>query len=261
MQPDVEADVRRRARPALRPTAAGASPPARPLKRSPDAPKPRAQLALLTFTVPVTIGAVAGPCSASSASTSDRMPSGYRRFMSCAGGGHVELAQLIRRTGRCGRRSGPAPPPSRAVMPSRRRPPASKVAMPLTSSSACGNESWRMRPFGQQRVAGDHRRRGRAGDARGDFGAAGAANVGEESLQHREVRRAVRLQRQRLIDAGSPSRSGRARCRRRPSSARRPAAPGARRSTESATGCAAGSRAARRFTSSMLVSMRSASGL
>ena len=32
-------------------------------------------------------------------------------------------------------------------MPSRRRPPASKVAMPLTSSSACGNDSCRMRPL------------------------------------------------------------------------------------------------------------------
>ena len=60
----------------------GASPPVSPLKRPLEAPKPRAQLALFTFTVPVTIGDEAGPCSASSASTVDRIPSGYRRIMS-----------------------------------------------------------------------------------------------------------------------------------------------------------------------------------
>ena len=43
---------------------------------------PRVQLALFTLTVPVTIGAVAGPCSARFASTTERMPSGYRRLMS-----------------------------------------------------------------------------------------------------------------------------------------------------------------------------------
>ena len=52
------------ARPALRSPECAASPPVRPLKRPPDAPKPRVQVALLTVTVPVTIGAVAGPCSA-----------------------------------------------------------------------------------------------------------------------------------------------------------------------------------------------------
>ena len=75
-QPHVEAHVRRRPRPVLRPTAPAPRRRSSPLKRPPDAPKPRAQLALFTFTVPVTIGAVAGPCSASSASTIERMPSG-----------------------------------------------------------------------------------------------------------------------------------------------------------------------------------------
>ena len=39
-------------------------------------------------------------------------------------------------------------------------------------------------------------------DARRHFGAAGAADVGQESLQHGQVRGAVGLQRQRLIAAG-----------------------------------------------------------
>ena len=47
-----------------------------------DVSNPRVQLALFTVTVPLSIGAVAGPCSASVASTTERMPSGKRRRMS-----------------------------------------------------------------------------------------------------------------------------------------------------------------------------------
>ena len=74
----------------------GASPPARPLNRPPVAPKPRAQLALFTFTVPLTIGAVAGPCSASVGVNRRSHAFGISQDHVLPGGGHVELAQLIR---------------------------------------------------------------------------------------------------------------------------------------------------------------------
>ena len=92
-----------------------------------------------------------------------------------------------------------APPPRRAVMPSRRTPAASKVAMPLTSSRALRKHQRAHPAVGQQRVAGHHRRRRRSRNPRRHFGATGAADVGQEALEHGEVRGAVGLQRQRLV--------------------------------------------------------------
>ena len=122
------------------------------------------QVALLTVTVPLSTGAVAGPCSARLASTTERMPSGYRSRMSCAGRGDVEFAQLVAGQADAARRTGPARRRA-ARADARRAARRSRVECRRCRSAPrarAETPKWRRRPSESSAVAGDHRRVGRA---------------------------------------------------------------------------------------------------
>ena len=96
-----------------------------------------------------------------------------------------------------------APPPSRAVMPSSAHAGGVEGGDAIHALRARAETcSWRMRPLVSSALPATTGAARGAGNARRHLGAARAADVRQEALQHGEVRGAVGLQRQRSDRAG-----------------------------------------------------------
>ena len=91
------------------------------------------------------------------------------------------------------------PPPSRAVRPSSRAPPASKVMRPLIASSECGSAKCRIRPPAIDALPANTGLSSGPAHVGREIGLTRAADVAEEALQDAEVRVARRVQRNLLV--------------------------------------------------------------
>ena len=113
--------------------------------RSGPEPNSSSRIASCTFTLPESTGASSPPPSVSSASTSERMPSGKRSRIAVP----TAVTFMPPTSYPCTSTRPPkrtVPDPNSPVRSSSRMPAGSKTIPPSMFSSPCGNDRWRSRP-------------------------------------------------------------------------------------------------------------------